>query len=138
MKINFLKYPVGNLRIISVFCCILIFFSVNSALAAFSINDFKNTSGLDTTAKGSGYTTEANPDPGQVLTKVIETFLTFLGVLFLGLMIYGGFTWMTAKGNQQKVDKAKSIITNSIIGLVVIMAAYGLTMYIANYLVASG
>lgn len=100
--------------------------------AKFDINNFKNTSGLDKTAQGSGYVIQSNPDPGQTLTNTIKIFLTFLGVIFLALMMYAGFTWMLAKGNQQKIEKAKNIITNSIIGLVVIMAAYGITMLVAT------
>ncbi|MBI4812330.1 hypothetical protein HY798_02705 [Candidatus Falkowbacteria bacterium] len=45
-------------------------------------------------------------------------------------MIYGGYTWMTASGNEQQVEKAKGIIKNAVIGLIVVLAAYVVTAFI--------
>jgi hypothetical protein len=39
------------------------------------------------------------------------------------LLIYGGVFWMTARGNESQVDKAKNIITNSLVGLIIILLA---------------
>ncbi|MCU0679465.1 MAG: hypothetical protein MUC28_03425 [Planctomycetes bacterium] len=61
--------------------------------------------------------------------KIIAIILSFLGVIFLLLMIYGGFTWMTARGNEQQIAKAKGILYNALIGLIVVLAAYAITAY---------
>ena len=50
-----------------------------------------------------------------------------MGVVFLILMIYGGYLWMLARGNEQEVEKAKNIIQNALIGLVIVLAAYAIT-----------
>ena len=39
-------------------------------------------------------------------------------------LLYGGFTLMTAAGNPKKVEAGKSIITNAIIGMVVVFIAF--------------
>lgn len=55
---------------------------------------------------------------------IISVSTIFLGVIFLGLMIYAGFIWMAARGNEQEVAKAKTIIIYSVIGLVFVLGAY--------------
>ena len=67
--------------------------------------------------------------------QLIGTVLAFVGVLFLILMIYAGLMWMTAGGNEQTVDKSKTLIINAIIGLVIVLAAYGLTSFVGNNLI---
>lgn len=67
--------------------------------------------------------------------QLIGTLLAFVGVLFLILMIYAGLMWMTAGGNEQTVDKSKTLIINAIIGLVIVLAAYGITSFIGNNLI---
>jgi len=56
--------------------------------------------------------------------------LSFLGVIFVVLIVYGGILWMTAMGNDQQVDKAKKIITESIIGLVIVVLAYSISFLV--------
>lgn len=94
--------------------------------------------GLNTTAKGvSAFQGQINGtyDTGFLATKagqIVGTLLTFIGVLFLILMIYAGLMWMTAGGNEQTVDKAKQLIINAVIGLVVVLAAYAITSFVGN------
>ncbi len=64
------------------------------------------------------------------LGSFIQILLSFLGVVFLILIIYGGFLWMTARGNEQQVESAKKIITNSVIGTVIVMLAYAITWFV--------
>ncbi len=64
----------------------------------------------------------------------IKILLSFLGIIFLILIIYGGFLWMTAAGNNDKVEKAKNIIVNSVVGLVIVMLAYAITWFVVYYL----
>jgi hypothetical protein len=69
--------------------------------------------------------------------NIVGVVLSFIGVLFLGLLIYGGFSWMLARGNQQEVQKAKDLIEAAVIGLVIVMAAYAITAYVGNILLSS-
>jgi hypothetical protein len=77
---------------------------------------------------GSSYT-------GFIQTKVgliVGVVLSFVGVLFLGLMIYAGILWMTAQGNDQQVTKAKTLMINSVIGIIIVFAAYAITAFVGN------
>lgn len=66
--------------------------------------------------------------------SVIGILLSFVGVIFLILIIYAGISWMTASGNQEKVTKAKDLIINAVIGLIIVLAAYAITAFIGNRL----
>ena len=69
----------------------------------------------------------------QKIGKVLNIATTFLGVIFLGLMIYAGYLWMLARGNEQEVERAKNIIIAAVIGLVVVLSAYAITRLMAKF-----
>jgi len=94
--------------------------------------DFEADSGLKNTGIGTGHTemTELQKPLPEIIGKVISAVLAFLGVVFLILMIYGGYIWMMARGNEQEVEKAKNIIKEALIGLIVVLAAYAITYFI--------
>lgn len=79
------------------------------------------------------------PPQGGVLQrtvfKIINYVLSFLGIIFLILIIYGGFVWMTAAGNEQRVTQAKKIIGNAAIGLAIVLISYGITLLIFRTLI---
>ena len=62
--------------------------------------------------------------------RVINPLFALTGVAFLLLMIYGGFLWMTAGGDEGKVEQAQAIFRNATIGLVIILAAYAITRFV--------
>ena len=66
--------------------------------------------------------------------KIIGAVLSFVGVIFMVLIVYGGLTWMTASGNEKQVEKAKNLIVQAVIGLVVVLAAYAITKFIGDSL----
>lgn len=66
----------------------------------------------------------------DVVVSIINFVLSLIGIIFLILVIYAGFLWMTAGGNDDQVGKAKKLIINSIIGIVIIVAAYAFTNFI--------
>jgi len=69
-------------------------------------------------------------DYQYIISNVINTLLGILGVLFLLLMIYAGFLWMTAGGNTDQVDKAKKILVNTSIGLIILIISYSASVFI--------
>lgn len=91
----------------------------------------KNVAGGE---KGAGFSAAADKpaDLAETVGSIIQTVLTFLGVIFLVLIIYGGFMWMTAHGSEDKVSKAKNLITEAIIGLVIVLGAYLITYYVVS------
>lgn len=62
--------------------------------------------------------------------SLIGIFLSFLGVIFLVLMLHAGFNWMTAAGDEEKISKAKDTIRAAVIGLIIIVAAYALSIFV--------
>ena len=69
---------------------------------------------------------------------LIRVLLSLLGAVLLLLIIYSGFLWMTAGGNKERVETARNYIQNAVIGLVIILAAYAITTFLANALGAAG
>jgi hypothetical protein len=61
---------------------------------------------------------------------IIQIFLSLLGIIFIGLLIYGGFLWMNARGNTEQVAKAMDLIKDAVIGLVIVAAAYAITYFV--------
>ena len=60
----------------------------------------------------------------DIITKILNILLTFLGMLFTLLIIYGGFKWMLSRGNSQQVEEAKEVIKHSSIGLGIVLLSY--------------
>jgi len=52
------------------------------------------------------------------------------------MMTYGGFLWLTAMGNNERVEKGKETLIWAVLGLVVIFGAYAITSYIIDKIVA--
>jgi len=66
---------------------------------------------------------------------IIGIIMPFLGVIFLMLMMYGGYRWMIAQGNEEEVEKAKKIIIRGIIGLIVVLSAYAFSYFFVDIFV---
>ncbi len=88
--------------------------------------------GLERTANVAGFRTGGAPDIAGRVGQIIGIALSLVGVIFLVLMVYGGFMWMTAGGESEKVKKAKTLITNAVIGLIIITAAYMITNFVLS------
>lgn len=76
-----------------------------------------------------------NVSPEAVVVNVAEAVLGLLSLIAVGLVLYAGFLWMTAAGDEDKVDKAKKIMRNSLIGLLILLSAIGVTNYITTLIV---
>lgn len=76
------------------------------------------------------YTKLGNQNPVQTASYIINWALTLIGMFFMLLMLYGGFIWMKARGNESETDKAKNTIVAAVIGVVIILAAYGISTYL--------
>jgi len=116
---------------------ILSFLLVNSTFAAYvggqtgqDLIDQMNKTG------STGYQ-GATPGPtsmAQLVATIISAFLGLLGIIFVILIIYAGYNWMTASGDEEKVNKAKATLTQAVIGLIIIIAAYSITYFIFSNL----
>lgn len=87
---------------------------------------------LEITAKAAGFG-EPKTIP-EIIGTIIASLLSLLGVVFLVLVIYGGFLWMTSGGNEIKVLKAKKTLIQATIGLIIIVSAYSITYFVLSAL----
>ena len=57
-----------------------------------------------------------------------------LPAIFQILVLWGGFKWMTAAGEESKIEEAKKLMGGGVIGLIIILAAYAITAFVVNQL----
>lgn len=67
-------------------------------------------------------------DPRYTAAFIIRIILTTLAMVFLIVILYSGFTLMTAGGNEERVEKSRKLLYRSVIGLIIIFAAYSITI----------
>lgn len=104
---------------------VFLFSPINPALADTSL--FENQTGM--TEVGTTYGA-SKVDIRVIIARIIIISLEFLSVIFLGLTIFAGFRYMTAAGNEDQTKKALAQIKNAVIGLVIVLASWALTVYI--------
>lgn len=75
-----------------------------------------------------------NSNLATIISILIQVVLGFLGIIFLVLTISAGFKWMSSQGNEKTVGEAKESLKNSIIGLLIVIAAYTITYSVLKYL----
>ncbi len=92
---------------------------------------------VDATTLGNEYAGQiglTGTDIRLIIANIIRAALGLLGLVMVILMLYAGFIWMTAGGNDDQIVKAKSIIKNAIIGLAIILASYSIVWFVMNLL----
>jgi len=112
-----------------IFSLILLFAFQANVFAAGSFWDSQVGLGSGSGAQVKGVLpggSKTNPDPRIIIAQVINIFLGFLGIIFLCLTVYAGYLYMTANGEEKKTQDALGIIKTAIIGLIIILAAYGI------------
>ena len=84
-------------------------------------------------------------DPGttekmaaNTLTKMLSNTIGVLtlvgGLMFIIYFVLGGISWITSSGEREKVEKAKKQMTNAAIGLIIVVASYGIAFIIGKVL----
>lgn len=69
--------------------------------------------------------------------KILKTLLTFIGIIMVALMMMAGFQYMTSSGNEAKLKEAMGRIQALAVGLLIILASWGITNYLIKWLVCS-
>jgi len=90
------------------------------------------TGQLNTAGAQTGLTSQ---DPRATVAKIIRWSLGLLAVLFLAYIVYAGFLWMTAGGDEKKVEESKSHLKNGVIGLIIILSALSITLLVTTYII---
>lgn len=66
----------------------------------------------------------------QMLGSMVGTALSLVSVLFFGLVVYGGFTWMVSRGDEADSKQALNIIFGAITGILVVLASYTIVSFV--------
>lgn len=69
------------------------------------------------------------------INNIITAVLGLVGIIALGVILYGGFRWMTAAGNEEAVGEAKKIITAGVIGLIIVIVAWAVVSFVISTVV---
>lgn len=86
---------------------------------------------LENLRNESGYTTT---DLVTFIGRIIKWVLGIVGVIMIALFVYGGVTYATSAGNEDKIETGKKIMIYTIIGVIIVALAYVLTDFIIQAL----
>lgn len=101
------------------------FAQTGSALQSASLQQFGATTKLPST-----------PLP-VIIAQIIRAVIGVMGIVLTILIVYAGFQYMTAGGDEQKTIRAKNIIKNAGIGLLIMISAFTITQFILSSLQTS-
>lgn len=91
-----------------------------ASASAFSIEDIGTTIGLGTA------------DLKDTVVNIIQWVLGILALVAVVMIIIGGFQWMTAAGSEERIEKAKKIISSAVIGLIIVLLAWAIVIFVAG------
>jgi len=119
----------------TIFSLIILVSAVTSVAADGLINTDTARNFTDQVKTTAGF---SSLSVGDVVATIIKAALSLLAIIFIVLIILAGYRWMTASGNEEKIKKAQETLTTAIIGLIIVLAAYGITYFVFKYLPFGG
>lgn len=87
---------------------------------------------LKTASTGAGLGDPGQVNPSSIVQRIVNAVIGILGVVAVLLIVYAGGTWLTAAGNEQKVEQAKKIIKSTVVGMIIVGLAYAITLFIIS------
>ncbi len=69
---------------------------------------------------------------GEIIGRIIRIFFTLLGIVTIVIVMYGGYVWMMAGGEEKEVERAKGILRSGVIGLIIIFSAFAITDFLMS------
>lgn len=71
----------------------------------------------------------------EVIFLIINVLLGFASLVAVLIIMYAGFLWMTSQGDPNQIERAKRMLTNAVIGLILIFTSYSIAAFIIRMLV---
>lgn len=65
-----------------------------------------------------------------IIGNIINVVIGFVGLLLLVYFLYAGFLYLTAQDNKDNITKAKGIMKNAIIGLLIVVISYAFVTFL--------
>ena len=109
-----------------VFILVAVFLSVGVVYAG------AQQAALDGLASANTQASMSEGDPSQTIGGAISVLLGILGLMFLIITVYAGVMWMTASGNTESVEKARRMLIEGVVGLILTLSAYAFTAYVVG------
>lgn len=106
--------------------------SLFAALPALAVNLKEQ---VDTGLNYGTFSGLGTRDIREVIFLVINVILGFLSIIAIIIVLAGGFKWMTAGGNEDKIAEAKKLIIAGIVGMAVIFTSYAIATFVVRSLV---
>ncbi|MEK7072920.1 MAG: pilin [Patescibacteria group bacterium] len=106
------------------------FLTANAMAGSLLVNNLQDTG-------ETGFGTREPRSLPVTVGNIIKVFIGILGIFAVVLIVYAGFLWMNARGNEQQVEKAKSILTQAVIGLIIVLASYSIAGFVVRSLVSA-
>lgn len=105
-------------------------------MLSFSLPALAQADGIDTGLNKLGETIVLpDTDPRVIAARIVNVFLGFMGIVLVVLIIYAGFLYMTSGGDSEKTDRAKTLIRNAIIGLIIVVSSWAIATFVINQLI---
>ena len=92
-----------------------------------------NTTYLGQVQSG-GAATAGQAELPKLIGQLISVILGILGIILVVYIVQAGIMYMTAGGDTDKVKKAKTMITQAVIGMIIIVAAYSISSFVITQL----
>jgi hypothetical protein len=88
--------------------------------------------GLGCAAAAAHFNTGEKGTLESVIGFLMTVLLSLVGIVFMTFLFFGGFIWITAGGNETKIDRSKSILKQGIVGLLIVFGAYALSYFLLS------
>ena len=120
---------------------IFLFFVLNFAFLLIPANQaeagslWESQTGKKEIGSAFGENDEEPNDVRLIIAKIINIFLGLLAMIFIVMLVWAGYKWMTSSGNEEKVKEAKDQIRTAVVGLIIIFMAYSITYFVFRAMV---
>ena len=111
-------------------------FAVDSSVSA-QIGQGGVWGGINAT-RGEGVPTSLGDGDESIVTRIINMMLYAIVVISVVMLIVGGFRYVISGGQKEAVTAAKNTILYAIIGLLIAIFAYPVTVFILNIVMGTG
>ncbi|MBI4449684.1 IPT/TIG domain-containing protein, partial [Candidatus Uhrbacteria bacterium] len=112
-------------------------FTVSIILASLFMIPASSAGALETGIDFGTATGLSTQDIRVTVAKIIRAAFGLLGIVGLGIVLAGGFLWMTSSGNEEKLAKAKQLLTNGAIGLTIMLLSFAITQFAISRLTSA-
>lgn len=75
---------------------------------------------------GSNFGNLPNLTVSGIVSGAISLVMLAVALAFFFMLLIGGFRWVTSQGDQKNVEAARNSITNALIGLAIVFAAWAI------------